>query len=339
MNNLNRLFLIKPTGIPNLGNTCFAAAFLQIFFSCKDFIKLIYNSSNRDQFILLYKSLIGDYYSNNINKKRLSDIYDMIGCQRLVVKGKTSNYRKHEDSPEYGLYFVKKIISTNIGGLLKLFGIDIVTQDIYPINSTKYREYPNGINEKLTRELQLEFVIPVPVNRKVNKVYNFEDLWNNYFGNEDILTTNGKIVKRKSILANDPKYMLINLKRSDPVTCQRLNNNVNNIWMKKKVLIDKYTPEQEFTDLNYINNRCFTSNSNPLRKNLQKINITYKLSAFTKHIGMTTSSGHWISYRLVNNKWYECNDNTIIEVEKDIVKLQLKQSSLLLYEKKKNKKI
>ena len=42
--------------------------------------------------------------------------------------------------------------------------------------------------------------------------------------------------------------------------------------------------------------------------------VTYRLTGLILHTGISIAAGHYLSYFLVNGKWYEANDSEIIEV-------------------------
>ena len=317
--NLLNTSIIK--GIPNLGNTCYSSVMLQLLFSCSDIIKIIDSYKlgllfNNNQMSTL-KSLITDYFYSNrelVNRITLRKFYESFGCPL-----------SQQDPAEY-LRNLLDVISTN-NYIYELTGIDILTKDTYS----------NKIISKLTRYSIL--YIHIPQNLQKNE-YDFEtDLWDNYFNNTEELIASTKnkkgndiIFNRNNILSCNPKYFFINIKRyhytiNGSITGYKKNNNINNIWLKKKIIIDKWNPTKNFTP-----ETSSSNNNNPIIYK-GKLCITYKLIAFGVHIGKTINGGHWISFKLINGEWFSCND-TVTRIEtKVFIKKYLKKSSLLLYEK------
>jgi len=304
---------LLPVGIPNIGNTCYGSAFLQIFFSCNDFIKLIINTTNDDNFIVTYQNLIFQYLNHSINKDTLKNFFSLLGCEIGSL----------QDSTEYGREFLTRIINNNIGNVLKLFGIDVVEKS----------QYNNYINENLIREIQLELAIPLDIYNK-KKAVTFDDLWNNYFSDRSEKYEKSNIFYTK-ILANDPKYMLLNIKRSifdfEKKNLVRIDIDIDNISMEKNFLINKYTVKNNITNSNFVKS-SYIRNINGISNNHKKITVKYKLIAFSNQIEEKKSK-HWITYRLFENKWFKCDDSTIEDVDDNLIEYYLKKTSLLLYEK------
>jgi len=266
--------LSKIKGIPNLGNTCYSSVMLQLLFSSKDLVKLIYKSSTDDKIILSLKNLIDDYFfgtNNIINDRVLTIFYYLLGCPTT-----------QQDASEYLEKLLNIISNINDNKINKLITINEYDKDIY-------REIDR---------FKKEYILNIPLLNNLDKKINFnKNIWNNYFKN--------------IILLSYPKYFFINISRNDG-TGIKLNNDINNIWMEKKLTVDKYT------------------NTFSL---IGKSDIKYKLIAFGVHIGNRIKSGHWICYKLINNNWFYCSDSTFNEVDNDIIKTELKQASILLYEK------
>ena len=324
----NNLFLIEPTPIPNLGNTCFASTFLQLLFSCKDIITFIYNSPNNNNVIVCYKKLIKSYYyKRSITKEILRNFYNSIRCPIGI----------QDESADHLRLFLDILVDIEYLEILRLFGIYVVTKDTYEEGAELYKKY-NGNYSSIRTESILDIKIPYVENKKIT--FNFNDLWNDsFFKIETIEVSTGKLnnegkliyaklLKRKVFIGNDPKYIFINIQRIIPGTTIKLINNIDNIWMQKKILINKYTPLDEHSS-----RYGGTIDKNEVINHSEKFLVKYKLIGFSLHIGKTSNIGHWISYKLINNKWYRCSDDNINIVDENYIKKELKQSSLLLYEK------
>ena len=58
----------------------------------------------------------------------------------------------------------------------------------------------------------------------------------------------------------------------------------------------------------------------------------YDLQAIVSHVGMSTTSGHYVSYIMNNNKWYMFDDVTVKEVS--TAEALKQQAYILFYERK-----
>lgn len=109
--------------------------------------------------------------------------------------------------------------------------------------------------------------------------------------------------ERKFYIWKKPKILIVMLKRFDYVRQNKTSNKV--VYPLKGLNMEKY-----MSKLSNIDDR------------------KYNLFAVSNHIG-NMNGGHYFSYCLNGNKWYEFNDETVTVLESDII---TKKSYVLFYE-------
>lgn len=119
----------KLTGFQNIGNSCFMNSFLQILFHTPYFLETL-KESNKDKNDILIDSLI--QLSENHKK-----VYLLKKIKKLMADiDKSYETKVQNDSQEFGIFLINKIIS-NIKGNLKFNDDDYYNSEEININNCK----------------------------------------------------------------------------------------------------------------------------------------------------------------------------------------------------------
>ena len=292
VNNFQNLII----GFPNIGNSCYMNAFLQILLHTPNFLKNLYeyNYKNFDKETLIYNLVFLSKYP--LNSDYLKKIKKIMGN----VNPKYETYTPG-DSQSFAIDFLDQLISECKD--------EYSNEDSYESNYdevisktkkySKFCENYNNKKDKIEKLFQFTEIYPgssiynynFSVNLNIelsfplncNNIISLIDLLNIKYSNNNI----DKYKKPK--LADLPEILIISIVRG----IEGKNVIKTNVSFNEELNLNPYL------DSELINNLKSSS---------------YQLYAINERYGQFKSQGHYVSFIKINNKkWYRFSDLYVIE--------------------------
>ncbi len=279
------VIVYNPPKLPNLGNTCYLNAILQIFVLCNHYVDIIplLNTSVTDyeNILLNIKSLLS-YTTSSLDKNQISNLCKNIKSNLAKFEPLIFNNETQQDSHE---------------AFLKICNIlDNATKTILFTGSQ-----PDNLG------LFYDSII--------------KKLFFGILENSEICNTCGHQSKKPDTFYNINVVPALDISKDltsewKQIISQKICNNCNNntrhfrttsIQMKPNILVILF-------------NRFKTLQRGRISKLNTQINLSdeLKIPGFTgqligciDHFGSTPYSGHYVSNIKINNSWFLCNDETI----------------------------
>lgn len=296
----------KMFGLINLGNTCFANSLLQTLFLCDEYNKEIFKIEHKkDKLLANYKNIFKHF---DMEKKA----FKLTSFMRLFRERLDMNGQSQEDAYEALIKFLdylhdrmktkENMENLEVDGVSKKELNIIFNQRYSIINKYFYGLINNQIKctkcGNKTKRIETHKGFQV----QIEDVDTLKEAMDNYFTPEIIQDYNcdkcdERVECEKSIIPiTSPKYLYINLKRFS-----------YNARFDRMVKINKMINFDE---------------------ELEYDGKTYELISIVNHMG-NINRGHYTSFNKFDEKWYEADDETIIEYNSD--KIKTRYAYLLLY--------
>lgn len=295
-------------GLPNIGNSCYFNAFIQI---CNPLIDdLIKNNINRvEQSTNNLLNVVYLFYNKYFMTDNIMDEY--INMYKALNIKKNFSFKTQQDSSEM-ILLITDLLKDN-----KL------TKSLVSVEFNQVIQCNNCLSYKICAKQIESMLISNTLMTSNNSVITFKEflgnslLKNNFIpapSDEFKCKCNEKTPTIRTVLISLPTYLYINVGRYD-----------NNLRKIKKTL---EIPDN-LTITTPINIDDILS-----KKNNDKINNTYQLTGIVVHIGSVLNSGHYVAYIKKDTDWYYCDDLTVskcdIQNKIDLIK---QNCTVLLYKK------
>ena len=316
-------------GIPNTGNICFIINIIQILYNISDFREYITSkklkinnkiyidlvNKLKNLFIYLHKK------DNNLHK------YITEFCNSLTeleskdpIVSNFTNFKIHNDSSEFLIY------------IMNIFDDFSELNYVMEIENKQDKKYFKLIKKKnIINKLFLIHQAKQIKCINCNYLYplNFENkicIWRLNIS-QTFINNLLDAIRYDSMTKNIDDYNCSKCKTISKIKERTILSKVNNILI---------------IQLLRFNNNGTRINKDiiiPLKLNLDKFtyklkNKNYKLHSICCHISNHHSSGHYISIIKCKNKWIICDDNNLINIDKNDVKAIInKNGYLLVYHK------
>lgn len=286
----------EPSGIPNVGNTCYMASALQCIFNVPELTNTLKETESESELVHNYlklakksnkRSMLGFIYSLTMFPvNRQHDSHDFL----------VNLLEKFHSEIKYTINVKYKTNPTGLNKLAIDSWIKFFNKDYSEIVKLFYGQYHyqtkcmNCSNKTHKFEPHCTVTLPIPdlpghikLSDCISEFqkpecivkYNCDNC-----GIKDISAT------RKSSFANLPEYLIIHLNRF-----KYTRNTTDCFW--------RIVKNSDLVEI-------------PLKLELR--NSKYELESSINHIGGTTS-GHYISFIKKENVWYLCNDSSVSKIE------------------------
>lgn len=289
--------MYQTVGLPNIGNSCYFNAFIQI---CKPLLfeiltinklQLFEESTKNTNTNILINSL-NDFYNNYFTYKENGRNFIHEYKQLYLIINKIRHFQigSQQDSSEAILLVTDLIKDYTYLKSLVTIGFNQVIQ------------CNNCFSYKMC-DIQEESMLISNTLLTKNTTVSFKEFLNNslipcnYIPTESddfkckCDSNNQKSYNIKTVFTSLPKYLFINVGRYD--------NHQRKIM--KMVEIENLFKISIPVNLNDV----------LLKKNNDKIQYHYDLIGVTIHNGMSLDSGHYTAYSKCGDQWFYCNDNSV----------------------------
>ena len=286
-------------GIDNLGNTCFANAFLQVFLSCSELVRFLINCRTENPLIKNIKSLIIDYYCRESDRKVNYRIVQML-LRRLDIP-----IGSQQDSIEYFLLFLNAIEES----LNELDKIEF--KNLYKCTFNNFSTYSNRNN--LSTEDSVECVVRILL--KKNTAEDFHGDFNRDF--RHLFSKSINYINKRTLRSNTPGSRNISTNKISYITS---TSNTLFIDIVRRVGLGNKITDPIMNIPHLLDVRCQDGTSKK-----------YQLSSFIVHLG-GPKGGHYISFKKSSEFWIQISDSEHEYINDIELELKLQQATLLCYQ-------
>jgi ubiquitin C-terminal hydrolase len=286
-------------GLPNIGNSCYFNASIQL---CRLISGFIFKDDNEENFF------IRDIQSLFHSEDQQNEINKYMRIYGFVANNLHYQIGEQQDSCEVLQFIIDKYVDLiyNKEKLLSVFN-----QVVFCINCC---------NIRICNEQKESMLISYELNNNTNDDIEFDQFISSMISVQNVEHINTECkcelpsAQVQTIFTSLPEYLFIKVGRCDSTTSK--------IYKKLKF-------SNEF-DIDYPIN---------LEKNIKgidkrKVNSHYNLIGIILHHGQTSNTGHYSSIIKLDNNWFYCDDLLVrpIDIGNDIEYIQ-KNCCVLLYHK------
>ena len=348
-------------GILNLGNTCYINVNIQLILNCTELNELLlekFNTVKPNE--LLYSYLCILKRLNEIKNEQIIEIdnlenkNDKICIRKLRLTSFIEKFRRifsqvsfnQQDCLE-GLTFILDNFHNSLI-IKKEDDYSLIMNNVRynnDIMNTCIHQFKNDISKDHTLLFNLfysyvsnsikcndcqhtiykiekykEISLDIDNDNKDNN--NLDKLFGKYFQPDILVGYKCDKCKKtncnKTIeLLNTPRYLIIQLKRF--------------IFHQEKMQFNKLTTPIEYPLYLDLDDYLIKNNIN---QNINEKNV-FNLSTVINHLGNGFNGGHYTSFHKIQEKWFHADDETIVEVDKEIIftNKHKQDAYILIYEK------